>query len=117
MKNMKYGFYFFHVNANPISPARISNKRLKLINAKAAVKQKNLLITPQRYYNKVAHNNKNINYQQAIRDLTTYCFYLILQQKTLATDYVKSYGVINNATRKQLYYKDISETISYTFIR
>ena len=77
---MKYGFYIFHVNTNAISPARISNKRLKLINAKAAVKQKNLLFTSQKYYNKVAHNNKNINYQQAIRDLTTYCFYLILQQ-------------------------------------
>ena len=77
---MKNGFYTFHVNTNAISPAKISNKRLKLINAKAAVNQKNLLFTVQQYYNKVAHNNKNINYQLAIRDLTTYCFYLILQQ-------------------------------------
>ena len=61
MKNMKYGFYIFHVNTNTISLTSTSNKRLKLINTKAAVKQKDLLFTPQQYYDYVAHNSKNIN--------------------------------------------------------
>ena len=55
MKNMKYKFYIFHVNTNTISLTSTSNKRLKLINAKA-VKQKNLLFLSQQYY-----DNKNIN--------------------------------------------------------
>ena len=47
MKNMKHGFYIFHVNTNTMFLASILNKRLKLINTKAAVKQKKLLLTPQ----------------------------------------------------------------------
>ena len=80
MKNMKYGIYIFHVNTNTISLTSISNKLLKLVNTKAAVKQKNLLFTPQQYYDSVDYNNKNINCQQAIRNLTTYYFYLTSQQ-------------------------------------
>ena len=41
MQIMKYRFLFFHVNTNTISLTSISNKRLKLVNAKA-VKQKKL---------------------------------------------------------------------------
>ena len=37
---MKYGFYIFRVNTNTISLISISNKFLKLINTKAAVKKK-----------------------------------------------------------------------------
>ena len=44
MKNTKYGFYIFHVNTDMISLANISNKRLKHIHTKAAVKQKKLTI-------------------------------------------------------------------------
>ena len=55
--------------------------------------------------------------QQAIRNLTTYCFYLTSQPYPLATNYGKSHRVINNTMAKQLYYKDLSETINYTFIR
>ena len=49
--------------------------------------------------------------------LTTYNFYLISQQKKLATNYNKSIRVINGAMAKQLYYKGIYETVDYTFIR
>ena len=40
---MKYKFYIFHVNAD-IPLTSISNKRLKHIHTKAAVKQKKLTI-------------------------------------------------------------------------
>ena len=50
MKYMKYRFYVFHVNTNIISLTSISNKCLKLINTKG-VNKKNLLFTPQQYYN------------------------------------------------------------------
>ena len=44
MKNMKYGFYIFHVNAGAMSLTSISNKGLKHIHTKASVKQKKLTI-------------------------------------------------------------------------
>ena len=39
----------------------MSNKRLNLIDTKAAVKKNNLLFTPQQYYDYVARNIKIIN--------------------------------------------------------
>ena len=110
MKNTKYGFYIFHVNTDMISLASISSKRLKHIHTKAAVKQKKLTI----YAATILRLSST---QQAIRNLTTYCFYLTSQPYPLATNYGKSHRVINNTMAKQLYYKDLSETINYTFIR
>ena len=43
IKNLKYEFYIFHANANTISLTSISNRGLKMIYTKAAVKPKNLL--------------------------------------------------------------------------
>ena len=48
MKNTKYGFHIFDVNTDMISLTSISNKRLKHIHTKPAVKP------TQKYYDYVA---------------------------------------------------------------
>ena len=76
MKKMQCGFFFFHVNTNTISLTSISNRRLKLINTKAAVKQEITVCTAIMLRLNSTQQEQILQVNNRVRNLTTYYFYL-----------------------------------------